>query len=397
MFIREEWFHQETGALSGSGAKSRPRGRWRATGGELSPSWESISPSPVSPSTIPLQVRKSSQEVLLALVEQGLISQCDMEGKVCPILLERSAPDCDDECRAEAVSVSLPGSGLQTCCLNSHKSWTLGSTVPWVRWPGLIQGSSTSSFEPVFRHAHSWSTRAGEVPAMWVLPTTDSNHCCSGSPFSQQSSSTWGFYPCFPQSQARNNSTDLMSSVNAKKVCKQWWIPDKWVWQHTGWSRAGRLSLCPAMLVFPVASCGIRLHILLVRGCTVAMASSSLVIWWWALLGSAVLAQCHSLALLLLLRDHHGPSHFLQALPCVGLCRWDCVLDPFWEFQFRAAGLVWPGWWMLDEQIVVFLFRKEWRYRKELFFFPKCKSIIHHVAKKLYCSIRTFGNYSSFI
>ncbi|XP_075819342.1 serine/threonine-protein phosphatase 4 regulatory subunit 1-like isoform X2 [Microtus pennsylvanicus] len=51
------------------------------------------------------QVRKSSQEVLLALVEQGLISQCDIEGKVCPVLLERSAPDCDDECRAEAMSI----------------------------------------------------------------------------------------------------------------------------------------------------------------------------------------------------------------------------------------------------------------------------------------------------
>ncbi|XP_038187448.1 serine/threonine-protein phosphatase 4 regulatory subunit 1-like isoform X2 [Arvicola amphibius] len=51
------------------------------------------------------QVRKSSQEVLLALVEQGLISQCDIEGQVCPILLERSSPVCDDECRAEAMSI----------------------------------------------------------------------------------------------------------------------------------------------------------------------------------------------------------------------------------------------------------------------------------------------------
>ncbi|XP_051000810.1 serine/threonine-protein phosphatase 4 regulatory subunit 1-like [Acomys russatus] len=51
------------------------------------------------------QVRKSSQEVLLALLEQGLISHCDIEGKVCPILLERSAPDRDDDCRAEALSI----------------------------------------------------------------------------------------------------------------------------------------------------------------------------------------------------------------------------------------------------------------------------------------------------
>ncbi|ERE71079.1 serine/threonine-protein phosphatase 4 regulatory subunit 1-like protein [Cricetulus griseus] len=50
------------------------------------------------------QVRKSSQEVLLALLEQDLIAQCDIEGKVCPVLLERSGPDCDDECRAEAMS-----------------------------------------------------------------------------------------------------------------------------------------------------------------------------------------------------------------------------------------------------------------------------------------------------
>ncbi|KAL6033305.1 hypothetical protein STEG23_014953, partial [Scotinomys teguina] len=51
------------------------------------------------------QVRKFSQEVLLALLEQDLIFQCDIEGKVCPVLLERCAPACDDECRAEAVSV----------------------------------------------------------------------------------------------------------------------------------------------------------------------------------------------------------------------------------------------------------------------------------------------------
>lgn len=55
-----------------------------------------------------LQVRKSSQEVLLALLEQGLISQCDIEAEVCPTLLERSVPSRDDECRKEAMSVSLP-------------------------------------------------------------------------------------------------------------------------------------------------------------------------------------------------------------------------------------------------------------------------------------------------
>nr|XP_055121102.1 serine/threonine-protein phosphatase 4 regulatory subunit 1-like isoform X4 [Symphalangus syndactylus] len=51
------------------------------------------------------QVRKSSQEVLLILLEQDLIFQHDIENKVCPILLQPSAPDSDDEYKAEAVSI----------------------------------------------------------------------------------------------------------------------------------------------------------------------------------------------------------------------------------------------------------------------------------------------------
>nr|XP_008011239.2 serine/threonine-protein phosphatase 4 regulatory subunit 1 isoform X3 [Chlorocebus sabaeus] len=51
------------------------------------------------------QVRKSSQEVLLILLEQDLIFQHDIEKKVCPILLQLSAPDSDDEYKAEAVSI----------------------------------------------------------------------------------------------------------------------------------------------------------------------------------------------------------------------------------------------------------------------------------------------------
>ncbi|XP_059561186.1 putative serine/threonine-protein phosphatase 4 regulatory subunit 1-like isoform X7 [Myotis daubentonii] len=51
------------------------------------------------------QVRKSSQEVLLILLEQDLIFQHDIENKVCPILLALSAPDSDDECKAEAVNI----------------------------------------------------------------------------------------------------------------------------------------------------------------------------------------------------------------------------------------------------------------------------------------------------
>nr|XP_055121104.1 serine/threonine-protein phosphatase 4 regulatory subunit 1-like isoform X6 [Symphalangus syndactylus] len=52
-----------------------------------------------------MQVRKSSQEVLLILLEQDLIFQHDIENKVCPILLQPSAPDSDDEYKAEAVSI----------------------------------------------------------------------------------------------------------------------------------------------------------------------------------------------------------------------------------------------------------------------------------------------------
>ncbi|XP_011218430.2 serine/threonine-protein phosphatase 4 regulatory subunit 1 isoform X2 [Ailuropoda melanoleuca] len=51
------------------------------------------------------QVRKSSQEVLLILLEQDLISQHDIENKVCPVLLALSAPDSDDEYKAEAVNI----------------------------------------------------------------------------------------------------------------------------------------------------------------------------------------------------------------------------------------------------------------------------------------------------
>lgn len=47
--------------------------------------------------------------MLLILLEQDLIFQHDIENKVCPILLALSAPDSDDDCKAEAVSVSLRG------------------------------------------------------------------------------------------------------------------------------------------------------------------------------------------------------------------------------------------------------------------------------------------------
>ncbi|XP_069807821.1 serine/threonine-protein phosphatase 4 regulatory subunit 1-like [Dendropsophus ebraccatus] len=51
------------------------------------------------------EVRKASQEALLILLEQDLIDQNDLENKVCPILLELSAPDNDDEYKVEAVNI----------------------------------------------------------------------------------------------------------------------------------------------------------------------------------------------------------------------------------------------------------------------------------------------------
>ncbi|XP_063002643.1 serine/threonine-protein phosphatase 4 regulatory subunit 1-like isoform X2 [Elgaria multicarinata webbii] len=51
------------------------------------------------------QVRKASQDSLLILLEQSLVAQHDIEKKVCPILLDLSAPDSDDEYKVEAVNI----------------------------------------------------------------------------------------------------------------------------------------------------------------------------------------------------------------------------------------------------------------------------------------------------
>ncbi|XP_053560470.1 serine/threonine-protein phosphatase 4 regulatory subunit 1 [Bombina bombina] len=51
------------------------------------------------------QVRKSCHEALLILLEQDLINQNDLENKVCPILLELSAPEIDNEHKVEAVNI----------------------------------------------------------------------------------------------------------------------------------------------------------------------------------------------------------------------------------------------------------------------------------------------------
>ncbi|XP_030068542.1 serine/threonine-protein phosphatase 4 regulatory subunit 1 isoform X4 [Microcaecilia unicolor] len=51
------------------------------------------------------QVRKASQEALLILLEQDLIELNDIENKVCPVLLDLSAADSDDEYKVEAVNI----------------------------------------------------------------------------------------------------------------------------------------------------------------------------------------------------------------------------------------------------------------------------------------------------
>uniref|UniRef100_A0A8C5QVQ4 Putative WW-binding domain-containing protein n=1 Tax=Leptobrachium leishanense TaxID=445787 RepID=A0A8C5QVQ4_9ANUR len=51
------------------------------------------------------QVRKVTQEALLILLEQGLIDQSDLENKVCPILLDLSGPENDDEYKVDAVNI----------------------------------------------------------------------------------------------------------------------------------------------------------------------------------------------------------------------------------------------------------------------------------------------------
>lgn len=52
------------------------------------------------------QVRKTSQAALLALLEQELIERFDVETRVCPVLIELTAPDSNDDVKTEAVAVS---------------------------------------------------------------------------------------------------------------------------------------------------------------------------------------------------------------------------------------------------------------------------------------------------
>ncbi|KAM9056418.1 serine/threonine-protein phosphatase 4 regulatory subunit 1 isoform 2-T2 [Megaptera novaeangliae] len=51
------------------------------------------------------KVRKTSQAALLALLEQELIERFDVETKVCPVLVELTAPDSNDDVKTEAVAI----------------------------------------------------------------------------------------------------------------------------------------------------------------------------------------------------------------------------------------------------------------------------------------------------
>ncbi|XP_053322615.1 serine/threonine-protein phosphatase 4 regulatory subunit 1 isoform X2 [Spea bombifrons] len=51
------------------------------------------------------QVRKTSQAALLVLLEQELIERSDVESSVCPVLIELTAPDSNDDVKTEAVAI----------------------------------------------------------------------------------------------------------------------------------------------------------------------------------------------------------------------------------------------------------------------------------------------------
>ncbi|XP_061429123.1 serine/threonine-protein phosphatase 4 regulatory subunit 1 [Lethenteron reissneri] len=51
------------------------------------------------------QVRKTSQAALLVLLEQELLDAASIETKVCPVILELTAPESNDDYKAEAVTI----------------------------------------------------------------------------------------------------------------------------------------------------------------------------------------------------------------------------------------------------------------------------------------------------
>ncbi|XP_063062803.1 serine/threonine-protein phosphatase 4 regulatory subunit 1 isoform X1 [Engraulis encrasicolus] len=51
------------------------------------------------------QVRKTSQAALLVLLEQELIDRVDIENMVCPVLVDLTAPDSNDDVKTEAMAI----------------------------------------------------------------------------------------------------------------------------------------------------------------------------------------------------------------------------------------------------------------------------------------------------
>lgn len=70
---------------------------------------------------------------MLALLEQELIERLDVETKVCPVLIDLTAPDSNDDVKTEAVAVSLLPSnpavnfasfeGVRTCADTPIHPW----------------------------------------------------------------------------------------------------------------------------------------------------------------------------------------------------------------------------------------------------------------------------------
>lgn len=58
------------------------------------------------------QVRKTSQAALLMLLEQELIERADIENLVCPVLVDLTAPDSNDDVKTEAMAVSFSTDNL---------------------------------------------------------------------------------------------------------------------------------------------------------------------------------------------------------------------------------------------------------------------------------------------
>lgn len=71
------------------------------------------------------QVRKTSQAALLVLLEQELIERYDVETKVCPVLIDLTAPDSNDDVKTEAVAVSNSSAKSHS----QKRAWMFDSAV----------------------------------------------------------------------------------------------------------------------------------------------------------------------------------------------------------------------------------------------------------------------------